>query len=277
MSAKQSASGVAFVALAMLFQCHRAQLWSQLPGQVVQVGAEEIAVEFAPADKYEQLARRDPIEFLQTCRREYDRRVTDYRCLFIKRERVNGAMSSEQEIDVAYREKPFSVHMNWIKNPGRAKEVSYVKDRWVEDGRQLALIKPAGVLGLLVPGGVKRDIRGKDVRTASRKTIDQYGFRNSLDLIIKFCIMAQGQPGYELNYLGIAEFDGRESYVLQRRLPFTAEDDPYPDRLLLIYIDREWLVPTGCFAYADDAGTELLGQYVSKQVAINIGLSDADF
>jgi len=277
MAYKRSAITVSTVAVVMLLQCHRPCDWSSYPGRYIEVGGTEISLRTDPSDKQEQFAKRDPLGFLKSCRAQYANRVKDYRCRFIKRELINGAMSAEQEIDVAYREHPFSVRMNWVKNAGRAQEVSYVEDRWVENGKQLALIKPSGFLGLLAPSGVKRDIRGKAVKAASRKTIDQYGFRNTLDLIIKFCDIAQGKPGYSLDYLGIADLNGRETYVLERRLPFTVEDKPYPDRLLLIYIDREWLLPVGCYAYADDKGSELLGQYVSKNVTLNVGLSDADF
>lgn len=277
MALRRGALTFATTIVVVLLQCNRPHAWSALPGGYISVGGDEIALRMDPSDENEQFARRDTLGFLKSCRAQYCDRVQDYRCRFIKRERVHGAMSSEQEIDVAYREEPFSVHMTWVKNPGRAQEVSYVQDRWVENGRQLALIKLAGVLGMLAPSGVKRDIRGEEVKASSRRTIDQYGFRNTLDLIIKYCDLAKGKPGYKLSYLGIAELNGRETYVLERRLPYTVEDDPYPDRLLLIYIDRELLLPVGCYAYADELGSELLGKYVSTDIALNVGLSDADF
>ena len=65
--------------------------------------------------------------------------------------------------------------------------------------------------------------------------------------------------------------------MIERRLPYTGEDGPYPDRLLAVFIDSEWLVPTGCFAYADDAKQDLLGSYVLTDVEFNTGLSDEDF
>ena len=104
-----------------------------------------------------------------------------------------------------------------------------------------------------------------------------FGFKNTLDLIIKYCEMAEGDPRYDLRTIGRGVLDGRACYVLKRRLPFTRPDDPYPNRLLVIYIDREWLVPTGCFAYADDGGNELLGSYVTTSVELNPGLTEADF
>ncbi len=45
---------------------------------------------------------------------------------------------------------------------------------------------------------------------------------------------------------------GRPTYVFERWLPYTEPDDPYPDRLLEIHVDRELLLVTACFAYSDD-------------------------
>lgn len=225
----------------------------------------------------ERLAASDPLGFLRICREHYLSTVTDYRCRFHIRERLSGALTDEQEIAVLYRENPYSVHMRWVRNPRRASSVSYVEGRWVNDGCELALIHPSGVLGLLVPGGVKRDIHGWEARAAATRTIDQFGFRNTLELIIKYCELARGDPAYDLRYRGLASLNGRVSYVFERRLPYTEPDDPYPNRLLVICIDRDWLVPTGCFAYADDAGEVLLGTYVTTQVEFNVGLADADF
>lgn len=180
-------------------------------------------------------------------------------------------------MEILFREDPYSVDMRWSRNPGPAKRVNYVAGRWIDKGRKLALIEPSGVLGLLVPGGVRHDIHGPEVRKAARRTIDQFGFKNTIDLIIKYCEIAQGDPGYELRYVGHGTVDGRSTYVLERRLPYTEPNKPYPDRLLVIHIDREWLLPTACYTYADEAREELLGSYVTTSVELNVGLTDEDF
>jgi hypothetical protein len=230
-----------------------------------------------PSGVYASFAASDPFEFLKMCRRHYVEHVHDYRCRFIKQERINGTMSGEQHIDVLFREEPYSVDMQWVKNPGPARRVNYVVGRYVEQGRDLATIKPAGVAGLLFPAGIRRDIHGPEVRAASRRSIDQFGFKNTLDLIIKYCELGQSEPGYSLGYVGTGLLHDRPCYLIERRLPYTGEEGPYPNRLLVIYVDFEWLVPTGCFAYADDAGQELLGSYVLTNVEFNTGLNDENF
>jgi len=232
-------------------------------------------------DAQDRFAASDPLGFLKMCREHYVATVRDYRCLFHIRERFNsaepGETDEEQRIAVGYREQPYSVDMRWLRNAAGAARVSYVAGRWARGGREMALIVPSGVLGLLAPWGVKGDIHGPEVRAASRRSIDQFGFKTTLDLILQYCETARGDPAFDLRFVGGGELDHRPCYVFERRLPYGDAAGVYPDRLLVIYVDREWLVPTGCFAYADEAGQRPLGTYVTTDVKFNVGLTDADF
>lgn len=271
-------SGVALCFLLVIgVNCH--DLPARTPAFAVSssIAIVSASAELNRQDERQRLAASDPLAFLKTCRQHYFEHVADYRCLFTKRERIRGKLSDEQRIDIRYRESPYSVDMRWISSPRRANRVSYVAGRWVDGGRELALIEPSGVLGMLVPGGVRRDIHGEEVMAESRRSIDQFGFRNSLDLIIKYCEKAKGDPAFSLRYLGEGSLDDRPSYVFERRLPYTVEGGPYPDRVLLVYIDHEWLVPTGCLAYADHQRQELLGSYLLTDVQFNTGLTGTDF
>lgn len=222
------------------------------------------------------LASRDPIEFLRYCRTYYEATIVDYRGRFSKQERIKGRIRDEQVTEIRFREKPYSVDMRWVRNPGKASRVTYVAGRHVENDREMACIEPSGIVGLLVTS-VKRDIHSPEAREESRRTIDQFGFKNSLDLIIKYCEKATGESGYSLTFKGMEAFQGRPCYVFERRLPYDGEQGIYPDRLLVIQIDSEWLVPVGVFAYSDSEGRELLGRYVFTEIEYNTGLSDADF
>ncbi len=230
-----------------------------------------------PSDPRERFAATDPLGFLRMCREHYFETISDYRCRFHKLERSRRGLSAEQEMEVSFRENPYSVDMRWVRNPGLAKRINYVAGRWNDKGRELALIEPAGFLGLFVPGGVRRDIHGWAARSAARRTIDQFGFSNTLAFIIKYCEMAQDHPDYDLQYVGRGRFDGRDTYVFERRLPYTEPDKPYPNRLLIIHVDCEWLVPTACYGYADDERETLLGRYTTSSVEINVGLTARDF
>ncbi len=230
-----------------------------------------------PTDEREHSAAAAPLDFLRECRDHYLATVRDYRGVFSLRERVNGVLRPAEVIDIRFREEPFSVNMEWVENARRAARVTYVANRWVRNGRQLALVKPAGLLAWLVPAGVKRYIHAPEMLAESRRPIDKFGFRNTLELIIDYCEKAQGHPDFSLRYLGIAEHNERECFVLQRTLPFTGVGGSYPDCLLTVYIDREWLVPVGCVSYLDAAGEQLLGSYSFADVEFNVGLTDRDF
>jgi len=230
-------------------------------------------------DDPESLARTDPLAFLEMCRDHYHRTIRDYRCVFFKQERIKGRLKPEEQIDVRFRESPFSVHFRWLRNAGLAKEADYIAGRRRDDkGRELALFKPAGLLGVLAPT-VLRPIDGPEAKRSSRRRLDQFGFKNTLDLVIRYSrqVVGREDEGYGLHYAGRGTVDGRDTYIFERRLPYTGEGGPFPDRLLIVHINTEHLVPLACVAYADDAGDELLGSYVMKSPRFNVGLTDADF
>ncbi len=232
---------------------------------------------FDPSDSLQRSAASDPLGFLIMCREHYQEHFADYRCRFIKRERLKGVLRPVEEMEVCFREHPYSVDVRWLSSTGQAKRVNYVAGRWSHRGKEYALIEPAGLLGLLAPQGVRRDIQAPDVRAAARATIDEFGFHKTLEDIIRYCELARSDADYDLRFTGTTTLDGRPCLVLERRLPYCCEGGRYPNRLLVIYVDREWLVPVACFAYADDEGRKLLGSYVTTDVQFNLGLTDASF
>ncbi|MGB0716369.1 MAG: DUF1571 domain-containing protein [Phycisphaerae bacterium] len=238
----------------------------------------------ATALEQQQLASEQPLGFLEACLAHYDDNINDYRCRFVKQEKIDGTWGPEQHIDIKFRESPFSVDMTWTQNAGRASRVNYIKGHRVNDeGEEMLQAFPKGVLGLLVPNGVERPIYGEAALATSRKPIDRFGFRNSLELIIRFCKLAAESDQYALTYKGIesfkglVEFEERDCFVLERRLPYADGDDTYPDRVLDIYIDQEWFVPVGVYAYADDSRENPLGKYLLLNADYNVGLTDEDF
>ncbi len=257
--------------------CHRPHSVPSSPVPPSAIEHEVSATE--PGDELARQAAEDPLAFLNLCRERYLATIRDYRCIFHIRERQadSAELGPEQEIAIRFREQPFSVDMRWTKNPQQATRVNYVAGRWQRGARDLALIYPSGLAGLLTPAGVRLDIHAPEVRAASRRPVDDFGFRRTMELIIENCQKARGDSAYDLRYIGEGEIDSRPCLVLRRLLPYQGPQGPFPDRLLLIYVDREWLVPTGCFSFTDDAGEQPLGTYVTTDVKINVGLTDQDF
>ncbi len=226
---------------------------------------------------HDELAKSNSLEFLRTCQQHYLDNVRDYRCKFNMREGAGGGLGEQQVIAVKFRENPYSVDMTWLENPAGAKRISYVQDRWVKDGRQLALVVPSGFGGIVVPGGLKLDIHGNEFQKSSSRSVDQFGFRKTLERAIRLCEEARGDPAFSLKYAGRGDYEGRAQYILERRLPYSAGGETFPDRLAIFFIDAEWLTPTAVWSYADEQKQRALGEFITTDVEFNVGLTDADF
>ena len=239
----------------------------------------QVPAQPAPEAKWahEELAKNDALEFLKTCRQHYLDSVRDYRCKFNMRERAGSGLGEQQVIAITFRENPYSVDMTWLENPAGARRISYVEDRWVKDGRQLALVVPSGLGSIVLPGGLKLDIHGKEFQKSSSRCVDQFGFRKTLERAIRLCEEAKGDPAFSLVYAGRGDDAGRPQYILERRLPYSEGEGNFPDRLAIFFIDAEWLTPTAVWSYVDEQRRRPLGEFITTDVEYNVGLTDADF
>ncbi len=229
-------------------------------------------------DPFAATARSDSVGVFRAALERYERSVHDYTCTFEKQELVGGSLTADQVTQVKFREKPFSVNMRWTKNEDKARRAVYVEGWWTgKRGEKLAVVEPAGLIARLLVDDVLRPIDGPEAKRAARRRIDQFGFANSLRLILKYCDLSANRGELDVRYLGEGTLGGRPTYVFERRLQYTGDHGLYPDRLLVVHLDQEYLLPTGCIAYADEAGTKLLGRYVITDVKFNVGLTDSDF
>lgn len=223
--------------------------------------------------------QRDPYLIARLSRERYEREVRDYRCVFVKQERIDGELKPVEEIDVRYRKSPASIYMTWLRNADQVKRCLYIDrpDFVDERGRKFALVEPAGMLVRLIVSKVEIPIHDKLARQASRRTIDEFGFGATLDLLDRYNEVASKRGVLNLRYAGEGVVDGRPTYVLERFLPYDGPNGDYPDARLVIQFDQETLMPVSVKSYADEAGTHLLGSYEFRQVRLNPGLTEADF
>lgn len=240
----------------------------------------ELSLSKGAAMTLEEKIEADPLAFLHEIRDRYDKMIEDYSCVFTRQEYVNGAHAEEEQMAVEFRQEPFSVHMEWLSDAGEATEALYVAGAWPDkEGNDQFWAKPSGSFVKLIAPSVQQPIHGYFATRNARRTIDQFGFRRNLDLIIKYSEEAKERGELiDLSYVGQSALDGRPTYVIERRLPHEkGTEEPYPDRLLVVHVDKEWLVPTGCFSYQDDDGKELLGKYMFTDVKFNQGFGEKDF
>ena len=89
--------------------------FSALPGQypgcvpwesVRRIGADQ-------SQAMDALAEKDPVKLLEIGLGKYKQEVQGYRCTFEKREVVKGNERDNEVIRACFREKPFSVLMQW--------------------------------------------------------------------------------------------------------------------------------------------------------------------
>jgi hypothetical protein len=236
------------------------------------------------SDPFERLLRQDPLSALLESRRRHVREVTDYRCTMIKQELLGSGMSAEQEIEVRFRQEPYSVMMEWVRNAGLASRVLYVRGKWTDPQaedptlRELAVCQPGAVAKLFVKS-IKMPIHGSMARRTARRSIDEFGFGRTLDLLIKYCQIAKSRDELRLTFRGSTHFDGRPVWVIRRHLPYTGEAGIYPDRSTDIFIDQEYYVPVAVYCYSDEdhKPTNLLGKYEYRDIRFNVGLTPGDF
>jgi hypothetical protein len=280
-------AGVGVLLLAgLIFQCQRALSSRSEPGSQIVISAPQKpspTVAFASAvpqpqkiEPLEVAAARDPIAFFQQAVEHYDRSVRDYTCTFTKQELIAGELSAEQVMNAMYRDKPLSIRLEWVRNADKCARVLYVADKWVEKGEQMAVVEPGAIARLFVPY-VMRAIHGPDAVKSSRRTIDQFGVRNSMCLVLKFALLAREKGVLEFKYVGNGKVNNRETLVFERRLPYEGENGLWPDRVLVVHMDKEMLVPTLCLSYADEQKEKLLGKYMCTDIKLNVNLADSVF
>jgi len=237
------------------------------------------------ADPFEKLLRTDPLEALKVARERVIRKISDYECTLVKQERLPSGMSPEQEVNVLFRQEPYSVMMHWVRNAGLAGRVIYVKDRWIDEDakhpeeRQLAVCQPSAAVAKLLVNSIKQPIRGYMAERSGRRSIDEFGFKRTLDLLIKYCDIARENGELVLEFKGETRFNGRPVWVVRRHLPFPEKQNIYPDCIAQIFIDQEYQVPVAVYCYADEAcrPDDLLGKYEYRNIRFGLGLSETHF
>jgi hypothetical protein len=226
-----------------------------------------------------EFARRDPRGLLRLSGERCQREIGDFRCLFVKQERINGKLKEVEEIDACYRAAPLSVLMTWRRGADQAKRALFIDGPEFVDshGQRLARVEPAGTLIRLVVSDVMVPIHDARAREASRRAIDEFGFRSTFEILERVNDLAAARNQLDFRYEGEGAVDGRATVILVRRLPYTGPGGPYPDAKLVLHLDQEWLLPTAVYSYTDPEGHELLGSYVFTQVQLNPGLNEDDF
>ena len=260
--------GVGLVLLALFcIQCTNSQALRESDWVTVVSGQNIGQTSPQVVGKLEELAQKDPCALLRLALERYDNNYQDYTCTFIKQERIRGRLRPEQWIQAKFMAKPFSVAMEWVKNIPIADRVIYVDGKY----NGLMLIRPAGIWSALL-GTQMRDPRSKQVMENTLRPVTMFGFRRSLESILKVYELAEKRGELVKTYEGRKEVFGQPTLVLVRTLP---PRDDYPAKKTVVYLSVDHLVPLAVEGY--DWDDQRVCRYVFKDVKFNVGLTEKDF
>ncbi|HUU96698.1 MAG TPA: DUF1571 domain-containing protein [Phycisphaerae bacterium] len=252
---------------------------ASVPGGMPSAPARSPIIDTAAKAWLIEFARRDPCGLLRLARERCQREVSTFSCVFLKQERINGTLKEIEETEVRYRADPLSVFMIWRGGADQARRALFLDRLDFVDarGQRIARVEPTGVLLRLIVSDVMVPIHDARPRKASRRAIDEFGFRSTLEILERVNDLAAARNELDFRYEGEGAVDGRATVILVRRLPYTGPGGPYPDAKTIVHLDQEWLLPTAVYSFTDPEGQELLGSYVFTQVRLNPGLSEDDF
>lgn len=212
----------------------------------------------------EDLARTKPVEFLEHCLARYEKEVHGYRLIFIKQEWVLNEMKPKEKILIHFREKPFSVHFNWIEGRGKAARTIYV------EGENDGLLVARPMIGRFEsPVLFRRRPDAPDAMATSRFPITEFGIYKGAKSTLTAIHEAQKKNALHLRYEGIqrvAQVGDRLCYKLVRT-PYNPPEEKEGINELTIFIDQETLMQVG--SILKDTEGKLIAEYFFRDFQLN--------
>jgi len=246
-----------------------AQTGSMLNAPNPSAQASAAGSKYPPVDERHPLA---PALKLARASRKSLEAVRDYQCIIIKRELLNGTVTT-QTMEMKFREEPFSVYLkSQDPNPGR--EILFVKG---QNENKLLAHEGSGIKSLV--GTVPLAIDAPQVRAENRHPITEIGMRNLIDKVIAQWEY-EGQFGEAtVQYFPDAKIGGISCPAIECMHPQPRKQFPF--HLTRLYIDSASNLPVRIenYGFPDAPGKEppLVEEYTYVKVQTNVGLTNNDF
>ncbi len=248
------------------------------PDAAQNISSVAIAIENSDAPsqtlaKARALAKTSHSALLEYCLQNYQGKIHDYTCTFVKQEKLGGVVGKEQEIQVRFKEAPFSVLMTWTKNAPQGDRVLFIEGKY--NGKML--VRPASPLLRKLAPTVTRAVDGDDVRKTTLKPVNCFGIERSTKALLDVYEEARKAGDLREETAQDAEVLGRKCMVLVRYLPEKAN---YPAYKTVTYIDQEYMLPIMIEGFGwNHSPTEpdFLCRYWYKDLKFNNSLTDGDF
>lgn len=207
--------------------------------------------------------------------RQHFKKVRDYECRLIVRERVKGKLQPEKVMTMKCRNKPFSIYLR-SESPGadKGQEVSYVEGQ--NQGKMR--VHPAGAMGVL--GFWSLDPNDPRASEKNRHCIKDAGLGNLLESTGRYWKMERRLNATRV-YITDERFCDRACQRIETIHPDRNAGDFYGYRCVL-WMDSETHLPVGAETYdwprrGGSSGGDLLERYRYEDLRCNIGLGDDTF
>ncbi len=217
----------------------------------------------------EAILASDPVAFLRLSLERADAEVRGYTATLLKQERLAGRLGDEEEIAVAFRERPFSVRMEWRRGHKLARKTLYVEGAY---GNQIV----AQLSGWrAIAGQVTCAVDDEEAKANSRYPITEFGMVRGARRALASWEAARERGDLSVSYLGkkkVAELNDRECWVVRR-----VETPTAGERLAesTFYYDAETWLQLGT-DLRDDQG-RIVAKYLFRDVVLNPTFDDKTF
>ena len=191
--------------------------------------------------------------------------IHDYTALFLKRERINGALQQQEVIELRFQE-PFKIYMAW-REPYTGRIVTYVKG----ENDDKMLVNPGGLLGFV---NLSLSPSSLLATRNSHHTILEAGLQKTIDLIMRQYRRGMREGLVTLAFRGHDQVDERPAYHLE----FICQADKaagYYAARGEVWVDKEHYLPTRLHIY--NWNNELYAAYEYHDLALNPGLGPEAF
>jgi hypothetical protein len=221
-------------------------------------------------DAAEAIARA--LKALADCKARYAE-VRDYTCTFVKRERMEGRLTSPHVMQMKARANPSSIYFRFHK-PNNGREAIYVAGR--NGGKLLA--HDVGI-GRLLAGTMSLDPRGSMAMEDCRHPITEAGIGALIDTVAKHWA-AELSPGETVVRFEPNMTIGPHACSMIETL-HPARQPGFLFHKVRVYIDSEHGLPIRFEGFDwpkhPGAAPDLVEEYTYLDLRVNVGLTEHDF
>lgn len=206
------------------------------------------------------------------------RKIPDYTASFFRQERVGGALSEGQTIELKVRHEPFSVYMKWLSGD-RGRQLIYVQGQ--NEGN--LLVQPGGIKGRLT-GVLSLEPNSSLAMSESRYPVTKAGILELAQIILSYQKQdIQRGAGFRCEFQDGQQFEGRPCYLYLIEYESPQINADY--RKSMVFIDKELSMPVCVknFTWVRDANPETIDQeslvefYAYTDLRIERQLTAGDF